>query len=107
MPPTCGSLRTEALVKPMSVSPVETTANTRNSEARDWLQDHWQEVFASVPKGTVWAVVSRDGKHVLFYGDDSEQLRQKSASLGEPNPVLVLVPDFPDFLCGPLSGNFV
>jgi len=44
---------------------------------------------------------------VLFYGDDSEQLRQKSASLGEPNPVLHLAPDFPDFLCGPLSGDFV
>ena len=91
----------------MVASEHETTANTHNSEARDWLQDHWQEVFASVPKGTNWAAVSRDGKHVLFYGDDSEQLRQKSASLGEPNPVLHLAPDFPDFLCGPLSGDFV
>ena len=91
----------------MSVSAIETTAGTQNSGARDWLQNHWDEVFASVPRGTIWAVLSRDGKHVLFYGNDSEQLRRKSASVGEPNPVLHLVPDLPDFLCGPLSGDFV
>jgi hypothetical protein len=57
----------------MSVSTIETTAGTQNSGARDWLQNHWDEVFASVPRGTIWAVLSRDGKHVLFYGNDSEQ----------------------------------
>jgi hypothetical protein len=72
----------------MSVSTIETPARTQNSGARDWLQNHWDEVFASVPRGTIWAVLSRDGKHVLFYGNDSEQLRRKSASLGEPNLVL-------------------
>jgi len=46
----------------MSVSTIETPARTQNSGARDWLQNHWDEVFASVPRGTIWAVLSRDGK---------------------------------------------
>ena len=91
----------------MSLSASETRNETQTSEARDWLQNHWQEVFESVPKGTVWAVLSRDGRQVLFYGDDSEQLRKESAARGEPNPVLHLVPNFPDFMAGPLSGDFI
>jgi hypothetical protein len=79
-------------------------SNRQSSMA--WFQDHFMEVLQGVPPHT-WAALSDDRRRVLAYGDDAKEVTKRANALGEPKPHLLRVPDWDDFVAGPLVGKLV
>jgi hypothetical protein len=69
-----------------------------------WFQDHFMEVLKDVPPHT-WAALSDDRRRVLAYGKDADEVTKRANALGEPAPHLLRVPDWDDFVAGPLVGK--
>ena len=69
-----------------------------------WFQDHFIEVLKDVPPHT-WAALSDDWHHVVAYGEDADEVTKRAAALGEASPRLLRVPDWDDYVSGPLCGK--
>jgi len=68
----------------------------RSPETLAYLQEYLQDVVESVPEGTHWAAISSDGHRLLGYGDDADQLLRQATELGEPDPIILGYPKFPN-----------
>jgi hypothetical protein len=72
------------------------TETHKSAETWAWLQEHWEEIIASVPKGTRWAILSQDARRLLSYGDNVDLLLHQAADRGEPGAISIAIPNLPD-----------
>jgi hypothetical protein len=82
------------------------TNDSKPQSSMAWFQDRYMEVIEGVPPHT-WAALSDDRRRVLAYGTDAHEVTQRANALGEPAPHMLRVPDWDDFIAGPLVGKLV
>jgi hypothetical protein len=78
--------------------------DSKPQSSMGWFQDNFMEVLKDVPPHT-WAALSDDWRRVLAYGNDAKEVTKQANTLGEPTPHLLRVPDWDDFVAGPLVGK--
>ncbi len=52
---------------------------------------HFGELLKGVPCGA-WVAISTDRKHVIVYGADMRKVLEEAKKKGEPNPIILRIP---------------
>jgi hypothetical protein len=71
-----------------------------------WFQDNFMDVLSGIPPHT-WVALSDDRRRILAYGDDADEVTKRANALVEALPHLLRVPDWDDYLAGPLTGKLI